>query len=81
MPQKTKTQLRDELEQAKKELAEVQAKTQAEVTAARESEWKLQELEQGLKHEVAETRWTISKLLCMRPSLELGDKGSRGFPG
>ena len=44
MSQKTKTQLRDELEQAK-ELAEVQAKTQAEVTAARESEQKLQESE------------------------------------
>ena len=54
MPQKTQTQLRDELDQAKKELAEVQAKTQAEVTAARESERKLQELERRLKQEVAE---------------------------
>ena len=56
MPQKTKTQLRDELEQAKKELAEVQAKTQAEVTSARESERKLQESERCLKQEVAELR-------------------------
>ena len=56
MPQKTKTQLRDELQQAKKELGEVQAKTQAEVTAARESERKLQELERGLKQELAELR-------------------------
>ena len=55
MPQKTKTQLRDEHEQAsKKELAEVQAKTQDEVTAVRESEWKLQELERCLKQEMAE---------------------------
>ena len=46
MPQKTKTQLKDELEQATKDLAEVQAKTQAEVTAARES---VQESEQHLK--------------------------------
>ena len=56
MLQKTKTQLRDELEQAKKELTEVQVKTQAEVTAARESEWKLQESERCLKQEVAELR-------------------------
>ena len=56
MPQKTKTQLRDELDQAKKALAEVQAENQAEVTTARESERKLQESEQHLKQEVAELR-------------------------
>ena len=48
----TKTQLRDELQQAK-ELAEVQAKTKAEVTAVRESKRKLQEFERHLK-QVAE---------------------------
>ena len=47
MPQKTKTQLKDKLEQAKKELAEVQVKTQAEVTAARASERKLQASQAG----------------------------------
>ena len=52
MPQKTKTQLRDKLEQAE-ELADVQAKTQAEM-AAGETEWKLQESEQRLKQEIAE---------------------------
>ena len=52
MPPKTKTQLRDELEQAKRELAEVQAKTQAEVKAARE---KLQETERRLKRELEES--------------------------
>ena len=53
MPPKTKTQLKDELEQARRELAEVQAKTQAEVKAARE---KLQETERRLKRELEETR-------------------------
>ena len=48
MPQKTKTQLRDELEQAKKELVEVQAKTRAEMAAAKETERKLQESERQL---------------------------------
>ena len=50
MPQKTKTQLRDELEQ------EVQAKTRAEMAAAKETEWKLQESERQLKQEMAELR-------------------------
>ena len=45
MLQKTKTQLRDKLEQAKKELAEVQAKTRAEMAAVKETERKLQESE------------------------------------
>jgi len=53
MPPKTKTQLKDELEQARRELAEVQAKTQAEAKAARE---KLQETERQLKRELEETR-------------------------
>jgi len=53
MPPKTKTQLKDELEQAKRELAEVQAKTQAEVKAVRE---KLHETERRLKRELEETR-------------------------
>ena len=56
MPQKTKTQLRDELEQAKKELVEVQAKTRAEMAAAKETERKLQESERQLKQEMAELR-------------------------
>ena len=43
MPHKTKTQLRNELEQAKKELDEVQAKTQAEMVAVKETERKLKE--------------------------------------
>ena len=51
MLQKAMTQLRDKLEQAKKELAKVQAKAQAEVTAARESEQKLQESEWRLKQQ------------------------------
>ena len=54
MLQKTKTQLKDKLEQAKKELAEVQVKTQAEVTASRASKQKLQESERRLKQGVAE---------------------------
>ena len=61
-------------------------KTQAEVTAVREFVRKLQESERRLKQEVAELRrratesereldeatakWTISKLLCMKPSRE-----------
>lgn len=35
MPPKTKNQMRDKIDQAKKELAEVQVKTQAEVKAVR----------------------------------------------
>ena len=54
MLQKTKTQLKDKLEQARKELAEVQVKTQAEVTASRASKQKLQESERRLKQDVAE---------------------------
>ena len=62
MPQKTKTQLRDKLEQAKKELAEVQVKTQAEVTTARESKRKLQESERCLKQDLAELRRCATEL-------------------
>ena len=56
MPQKTKTQLRDKLEQAKMELVEVQAKTQAEMAAAKETERNLQESERRLKQGMAELR-------------------------
>ena len=52
MPQKTKAQLREELEAAKQELAEVRA----ELGALRESERRLKKSEEQLKEDVEELR-------------------------
>ena len=52
MPAKTKAQLRDELDEAEQELAEVKASSKAEVDALKESKKWLRKTEERLKKEL-----------------------------
>jgi chromosome segregation ATPase len=56
MPQKTKAQLREELEEARRELADVRANHAAELATLRESERRLKESEAQLQGDVEELR-------------------------
>ena len=63
MPQKTKAQLRDELEEAKRKLAEAKVKIEKEVAEAlRASEEKARESERRLKKEFQTARRECDEL-------------------
>ena len=61
MPQKTKAQLREELEEAKRELADARADHAAELAALRESERRLKESEAQLQEDVEELRRRVAE--------------------